>query len=423
MMGGAIHPGVLYRMSDLTAATPVGNTGLTPSTRPYTAHLDTLVLCGKGVPLRRIVDIIDRLLNCQFDTSSDYTTAHGMRYDHNIHAQYGLLLSYIPSDWDSTVTYRLSIPGKICNSVPQSNLLQLCRTFKRWGCHATRFDWAIDDYTKVLPMQSIVALAEDECYYGARKFDLYKTRTKGSIEEGVTVYIGRAGGTQRLAVYDKFVESKGAIDAIRFEYRFFDEKADYFLDRYIRDGDCEVKAREISGYCFGRIGFVEKTGCKKKNIKLVRAWEILSNAINEKIASTIPTKPTTIEDKKKWIEKSIAPSLGILLADMGWGKFTKWLYELISQAKKKMKNSAILGLKFLRDWEDLMRFGGDYWRMKSHCDTQKVEEKLPIEEQKSSIGNVFLHTKTVKLESTNQPLTLVEQLSLKIPSLYNLSQI
>lgn len=402
--------------SDVSA--PVGNTGLFQSRVAPTgtfAHLDTLVLCGDGVALFKIFDTIDRCLNCQFDTTRDYAASHGQGYQHNLHGQLGLLLSYNCSPYDDTVQYRLSVSGQVCNATSIGCMEALCRQFSMWGCHATRFDWAIDDYDRKLSIDDWIELARLECYYGARKHDEYKSIKKGGIDCGSTIYIGRAGGTQRLCIYDKNIESGGAINAIRMEYRFYDEKANYFFNCFLANGAKDSIAQKISGACLGRIGACESKLVTGKALALLRIWHQLSTSIAEKIKTTFPKKPTTIENKKEWISKSVAPTLAMLLTSMGYRKFLKWLLNLVSGATKKLKTAQIINLKYLRQWEDFIKFGIDYSLLK--------EDYLPKELSRNRILKQHLPPtirsqpplKEGKLQSEARQLTLMEELSFLIP--------
>ena len=397
--------------------TPVGNTGLIDERMALagsSAHLDTIVLCGDGVPLYKIFNAIDQYLNCQFDTTRNYATAHGQKYHNNLHAQFGLLLSYNVTDFDNTVQYRLSIPGKICNATPFENLLQLLRLFKKWRCHATRFDWAMDDYDKVLSIDEYLKLCQNDCFYGARNFDYYSSRSKGGVDLGSTIYVGRAGGTQRLCIYDKNLESKGLINAIRMEYRFFDQKADYFLNMLLEVGEEKFITKKISRTCLGRIGFCESKLVTGKSLTLLKVWNEFVSVIGEKIKTTFPKIPTTIEDKKKWICSSVAPSLAMLATQMSYMKFMKWLSELISTAMKKLKPTQIGQLKYLKEWENFSRYGLDYWSIKDTFDLQSKSKKSPTESVKSVCVPLTSSTKTEKFLSVQRELTMMEQLSFLI---------
>jgi hypothetical protein len=406
------HPSPL-----VTAPAPVGNTGLYPRQVAPTgtsAHLDTLVLCGDGISFSQLADKIDRYLNIQFDLSRDYSTSHGKRYSHNLHGQLGLLLSYNGNDFDDLIDYRISFTGSVCNSVPVKCLIELFRFLQKTGCHATRFDWAIDDFDKRLAIQDFYQLSLRGCYYGARTFDYYESRTKKKEEIGSTIYIGRAGGTQRLCIYDKFVESKGRINAIRMEYRFFEAKADYFFNLFIEDRDKKFVAQKISRYCLGRIGFSKSDDAAGRDFVRLRLWEELVLEIGEKIKTTFPKKPTLLEDKKRWICSSVAPSLAMLASSMSRSKFMGWLKNLISNAIKKLKPSQILDVNFIREWDDMNTFGLDYSSVKKTFDVTSLDDKKNLLQVNSTGIKETCNKFNDKKYSQCRPLSLVEQLSFLI---------
>ena len=398
---------------------PPGNTGLLGidlAPTAISAKLDTLVLCGEGITTRRIFDLIDRLLNCQFDTTRDYATSHGMKYAHNLHAQLGLLLSYNTNDFDNRIQYRLSITGSICSATPYKNLVLFLQTMRRWGAHATRFDWAMDDYRKLLQVSDYKKLADEDCYHGARTSRYFHTQVKGGIDRGSTVYIGAVGGTQQLCVYDKFIESKGKIDAIRLEYRFYDQKADYFFYLYTNDSTQAASHQQISKYCMGRIGFCQSELVTGISYAYLRLWDELISQIGEKLSFTLPKKPTTIESKKEWISHSVAPTLAMISTTMSYHKFVKWLLNLVRAATKKLKPSQIGELKYLKEWELLNRFGTDFDYLKHPPDTDYSQSKSIETQSKLPTSKVCSTTRIEKLPSCQRPITLMEQLSLVLPT-------
>lgn len=108
------------------------------------------------------------------------------------------------------------------------------------GVRFTRIDLCYDDYNKrITPFQwnELASLGQVECKARSRSY------IASCHQKGDTVYFGKRSGGRMLRIYDKAYESKGEVDAIRYEFEF---KRDYAIamSESIADG-VEIDFRNL----------------------------------------------------------------------------------------------------------------------------------------------------------------------------------
>jgi len=147
----------------------------------------------------------------------------------------------------------------------------LVMSLRLFAVRCRRIDIAADDYLKLITPTD---LELNYCQGG--KFAPFKTCSfmRGKSMDGVsntTVYFGRRGSVGsglQLVCYDKQAESGGVIDAIRWEARFSDDKADKLWFSFVGGQDpdghwCgEVESyqkllQHLGGYVGGAVQFFE----------------------------------------------------------------------------------------------------------------------------------------------------------------------
>lgn len=314
--------------------------------------LDTISLVGENAPLSRLLDLIDRCFNVQFDFTRSRSGARGMYYESINLGQLGLSLSFNKSTWDDTCMYRIVLPGKLLAATPLTATYGFLLTLRKMGARCTRFDWAIDDYAKRLSVADMQKMAEAGCYYGARSHMLYQSARKRALPTDIarTIYIGATDGTQRVCIYDKTVESNGEIDAIRIEYRYYDQKADYFFNRLLDNYKAGIPPNDISQCCVGRIGFTPSDNIPESITNLVELWAELVAALGEPIKTTFPKRPRTVEEKEAWIERQVIPTIAFLAKTIGFYEVMRWVKYLVSEAVSSMSKHKILESNYLLQW-------------------------------------------------------------------------
>ena len=150
-------------------------------------------------------------------------------------------------------------------------------------------------------------------------------------------------------LYDKRVlelvrgaESTALPDSwIRFELEFKGDKADWVTRHALDDG---FTPTHFAGVLRGLIDFregIRKEGQRKDRLRLARWWKQFVNQA-QRLRVRVPKPIATIERKKKWIMKSVAPTLALLQhyfdGDM------QFIYEAIHSGNKRLtpKHMALL---------------------------------------------------------------------------------
>lgn len=117
------------------------------------------------------------------------------------------------------------------DDVEQVDLKSLFRLLRSKHCSPSRIDLTYDDYEKRFTPFDL-----HECRMN--KVSLISSTRKCNIifDKGVTFYLGDRTSERYLRVYDKFIESKGVIDAVRWELELKGKFAKLIFD-LIADGE------------------------------------------------------------------------------------------------------------------------------------------------------------------------------------------
>ena len=114
--------------------------------------------------------------------------------------------------------FNLSLSGKACQRAGTERLQTFFPSFVDAGAKARRVDLALDDYEKrITPARFLEELRGPNKVTHSRKALTISGVVIGEFDTGETVYLGAPKSARRLRVYDKWFESGGLIDAIRWE--------------------------------------------------------------------------------------------------------------------------------------------------------------------------------------------------------------
>lgn len=228
-------------------------------------------------------------------------------------------------------TTRLEFPGAVCgsvNAVDLRDLLSLLYHNDQAVC--TRFDIALDDYTRQLwKWDDLEAAARDRNYSGPQqrmKVDNY--------DRGITYYFGTRKSETFYRFYDKEAESGGEILANRMELELKRSKAHQAFVAYLTPpaGNEIEAALLLAEFVMGNIDFIDREQGDKNLDRCPRLpwWQ----AMKDKIAQGVRLAPlravATIEKSLEWLEKKVFPTivaierlLGSQASDL-WDSFRAW---------------------------------------------------------------------------------------------------
>jgi hypothetical protein len=135
----------------------------------------------------------------------------------------------------------LDVRGGGLARVSVDQLAALLVSLKGLGVKPTRLDLRYDDYAKMIyPVEINERYIRTGQFSGFGNASLMESHRAGETAAGTSAYFGERGkwgsGCQ-FVIYDKFVESAGALDAIRYEVRFYKAKAVAAFDHIVYDND------------------------------------------------------------------------------------------------------------------------------------------------------------------------------------------
>ena len=205
----------------------------------------------------------------------------------------------------------VALPGEACHMLDESQMRGLMAVVRAWGA-PTRIDLAMDfvGSSRVKPAEVYEAVLRGE-YVGHvhRK----NRRLTVDADGGATFSLGKRGSKQYLRVYDKEIESCGAIVATRWELEYRDEAACSLLDAQMMRRWGPVWSERVVQFADFRI-----RSSDSNTTRTTRApWfaELVGNAKKAKVYDPAPAK--TLEDSESWLLRQVARSFAKVFAGHG----------------------------------------------------------------------------------------------------------
>ena len=224
------------------------------------------------------------------------------------------------------------------------------RSFLRYSqnknAKCTRLDINLDDYDRIVsPLQVEEAAQGPDIVTHVHRGMTQRGFAIGTEETtGVTVYIGQPSSRQRLRVYDKGLESNGEIDAVRWELQSRAEAAETLLPLLgvFDDGSLLSWGETFSSRLVSFVDFrnSEDHPTDARQRKRLDWFTALVKSA-EKASAYPPRIPRYIDDVESWVEKSVGPSLRLLMEHWQDDNLTE-LRRIMAEAHLKPKHTAIL---------------------------------------------------------------------------------
>lgn len=305
----------------------------------------------------------------------------GMKFDDSARSVAKIMMAWqIPNpekEYEEFVGW-LCIPGsaidRIMNKAGIENLLLLFdfletglipgsdRKFLRfWKC--TRLDTTIDDFEKKIRPGDLLAIAEKGNYAGFKHNGHFDKITKkwiapcidyqqstvcdssGTVLWAGTIYFGSKQGNKTLYIYDKFLQSEGKLDSVRWEARWKDEYADVRFRRilhHLREDPGDI-ANIIASMTTGAIDFIDRghSTAKRAAARVAECpryafWQEFLDALGS-IRIAIAAPEVTAEKVVGWINYQVAVSLVALSKICGIDELISALERIRDNAEKRLK--------------------------------------------------------------------------------------
>jgi len=334
--------------------TPVSNTGFNshrpPNTNAFTVGIDTLTLKLERVAsedgIRDVIALTEEFFkeSIQFDPGRPMHSV--ISYDGSTisSARGTFVLWQKPKVAFGWGTVRLHLPGKALAECSTTEIVEFCRIMQeQYGATCSRIDLCIDDHKRLVSMSDWQQAAIDGNYSGVRSSRDFKSRKLGNPEVGHTVYFGSPASNKQLRVYDKTVESKGKIDAIRLEAQLRKESATAAFQHLLLVSGEEKSslAYEAARLVTGAVTFCDvTTGDKNVSRRRLLPWFAeLCRAVGSGFKLQLARPEKLLSKTEAWVSHAVIASLAMLEKFHGPEVFWNFLNDEI-EAKKPMLRPA-----------------------------------------------------------------------------------
>lgn len=310
-------------------------------------------------------------------------------YGYRTHYKYGHIS--ILADGAETMGIHLQMTGQACREYESLNIKtwkQLLYDIRELKGTFTRIDVAIDDiirhdqkhYFDINKLVSKVKAAATKTYF--KKVRIVETVLTATGEtKGQTLYVGQDSSDIQIRFYDKGQEriakglelEEGVIGWIRTEVQTRRKRADILANYLIfEDYIGDVVAGVLKNY----INFlIPSNDANKARWKVCSWWDDFLGDVS-KLKLTLIAPDRTIERTKAWIDKQIAPSLGMLY--MAFGGSEEILATTIADGVMRLTDTQ---LQLAKEYQEMM-----------------IEDKKYIEHIKKTKYNEYLFRSGVHRE-------------------------
>lgn len=243
-----------------------------------------------------------------------------------------------------------SIPASVLNTVHQLQIRTLMSSLlDKFSFHYSRLDLKLDDFSKTVTPELALQAFDSGCVAGFRHHDWHRS---GSTKRGFgrTLSLGRrgkAGAGKFVRIYDKFIESNGAIDSTRVEVEFSGEKCRQ-VAQFLTAAPEDTFLEAIHCCIAGSVDFVARDASKRLD-RATRLdwWQAIIGQV-ERISFSLPRSVQSIDKVKSWIAKQVAPSIATVLAafdgqtDLWWEFF--WGIVLEGEDRMRDRHHALINV-------------------------------------------------------------------------------
>jgi len=321
--------------SQTEARTPVSNTGLIPQVS-FKVHIDTLTYVLRSVPTAGAAVEVKDLLERAFQESIEFDVHCKVfmmkQWDGcSRKSLRGTKLHWLAPKDGQAGQLRIHLTGAAIAAGGQKQLRDCFQVLREvYKGEATRIDVAVDDSLKLTKMSDVHEAQRNRNYTGVRS---HRYINSGGLEaaDGVTCYFGSSASDLQLRIYDKFVESKGKIDVIRWELQLRRYKARTLCDVWLGDGQESQQqlAAKLSGAVAGAVDFIDRSNKAKDLSRCERLpwWQKVRCyfAAPSKIGS--PEKKPLMDKTIGWLSSAAMPSLAMVKRYLGDAAFWQYISE------------------------------------------------------------------------------------------------
>lgn len=269
-------------------------------------------------------------------------------YDSRYHWPCGASLNYdsaaVRSDSVHNGKFTVEIPGQALDGIDQTDLHLFLLSLRQFNPTCTRCDVFFDDYNRTINPHELHDIVQAHDYSGFRKSHIKIGYDSGRLVQD-EVDLGKRGPNgsgQYLRIYDKFLESEGKKNCIRFEVEFTKERSHKVFDKLSQVTSVDAFATLCGSLVGGSVKFVYRNG--DKNISRLTVYDFWKEILEllGSVVIRIPIKETDIAGKYKYIYRQVSPTLALLRGTfVDDTDFFNWLNDVIGEGELRMSQAQI----------------------------------------------------------------------------------
>ena len=246
--------------------------------------------------------------------------------------------------------FTVEIPGKALDGIGQTDLHLFLLSLCQFSPTCTRIDVFFDDYNRTITPSVLVETVDKIDYSGFRKCQV-KQQFSGKLVDGANelerdeIDFGRRGPNgsgQYLRIYDKFLESEGEKNCVRFEVEFTKERSHKVFEKLSQVNSIDAFATLCGSLVGGSVKFVHRNGDKNiSRLDVYEFWQEILDLLGS-VVIRIATKQTDIEGKYQYIYRQVSPTLALLRGTfVDDTDFFNWLNDTIGEGELRMSQAQI----------------------------------------------------------------------------------
>jgi len=322
-------------------------TGKTPRlvVRGVTSQLVTLVgihYLRISFPDKYLKEVVD--VTCRFFDSVPSGRYGLWGYDQSYIWQSGVRILYdVDPEKANGHNHRayFECPGQPCDELTPADLVLLMQVFKdSFEGRGERIDVCLDDFSRRIDPHDLLEIAKIKDYSRFRQFHLRQSYENGNKLSYDSIVFGslKKGWIKQLEVYDKNLETKGKINAVRWEAKFREDKADTIFTMLAgTSGNLDAFALLCGSIVVGSITFIHRNG--DKNIPRLDEydfWKLIKEGLSD-LRIRSKKKVNTVTGIIKWVERQVAPNFACLSKLFKSEKtFFAWILDLLRDGEGRL---------------------------------------------------------------------------------------
>jgi len=250
----------------------------------------------------------------------------------------------------------LIVPGSVLGCISARQCWRICLgLLNNWDFKATRFDAAVDDYSKSLCFDSLIEALRSCNYSRFRTWSVIQSNKDDCL--GWTIYCGSSQSDSRTRIYDKDVESRGKVKSHRLETQLRNELANQAFREFVSipsEHFAELGPTFLGSIVTGSIEFVSKqTGDRLARQERLAWWQEFVDMFGQVRFSAV--KPIqTVARKLDWLYHQVAPTLAILRQGLGVSELADMLKVTAYKAVDRLNRQQLAMVSQIRRERSLL---------------------------------------------------------------------